>query len=80
MAMVKTTVYLHEEQAAALRRLARQTGRSQAHIIRDAVAQATKDAPKRVFHAMGVGEGTGEPIGEHADEIVRREWSRHLDR
>jgi predicted transcriptional regulator len=73
--MVKTTVYLREEQAAALRRLARHSGRSQAEIIRDAVTAATKDVPKRHFHAMGVGIGTGEAVGRHADELIREAWS-----
>ncbi|MGH2948496.1 MAG: ribbon-helix-helix protein, CopG family [Solirubrobacteraceae bacterium] len=73
--MVKTTVYLREEEASALRRLSERTGRSQAEIIREAVAAATREVPKRHFHAMGVGSGTGEPVAQHADEIVRREWS-----
>jgi predicted transcriptional regulator len=77
--MVKTTVYLHEDQAAALRRLARHTGRSQAEIIRDAVAEATKDLPKRRFHALGVGEGTGEDVSGRFEEILHEEWGRKLD-
>lgn len=73
--MVKTTVYLGEEEAARLRRLARHTGRSQAEIIREAVAEATRELPPRHFHSMGVGEGTGEPIGQMADELIREAWS-----
>lgn len=37
-AMRKTSVYLDDEQAARLARLARQEGRSQAEILREAVA------------------------------------------
>ncbi len=74
--MVKTTVYLGEEQAAALRRLAARTGRSQAEIIRDAIARETATGKQRVFRSHGIGRGTGEAIAEHADEILRREWGR----
>jgi hypothetical protein len=74
--MVKTTVYLDEDQAAALRRIAAQTGRSQAQIIRDAVARETAAAPPRVFKSHGAGRGTGEPIAQHADEILREELGR----
>ena len=44
--MRKTSVYLDEEQAARLARLARQEGRSQAEILREAVA-AYQPAPSR---------------------------------
>lgn len=72
--MVKTTVYLDERDAAALKRLAAESGRSQAEIIREAVAKAAAPARKRVFHSIGVGSGTGEPIGRNADQILRKEW------
>ncbi len=44
--MRKTSVYLDEEQAARLARLARQEGRSQADILREAIA-AYQPAPTR---------------------------------
>jgi predicted transcriptional regulator len=44
--MRKTSVYLDEEQAVRLARLARQEGRSQAEILREAVA-AYQPAPSR---------------------------------
>ncbi|MGO9903313.1 MAG: CopG family transcriptional regulator [Solirubrobacteraceae bacterium] len=44
--MRKTSVYLDDEQAARLARLARHEGRSQAEILREAVA-AYKPAPSR---------------------------------
>jgi hypothetical protein len=72
--MVKTTVYIDEEQAVALRRISARTGRSQAQIIRDAISRETSEAPPRVFKSHGVGRGTGEPIAERADEILRREF------
>jgi predicted DNA-binding protein len=42
----KTSVYLNDEQAERLARLARQEGRSQAEILREAVA-AYKSPPSR---------------------------------
>jgi len=75
--MVKTTVYLDEREAAALRRIAAQTGRSQASIIRDAIAHATASAlPPRRLGSAGAGRGTGAPVARHADEILRREFGR----
>lgn len=71
--MVKTTVYLDESDAAALRRMAAESGRSQAAIIREAVATATHaDGPRRLRSAA-IGHGSGEPIARQADEILRRE-------
>ena len=74
--MRKTTVYLADNEAAALRRLAAHSGRSQAQIIREAIASVTREAQPRDFHFFGAGRGSGEPVGEHADEIVREEWGK----
>ncbi|MGA2926687.1 MAG: ribbon-helix-helix protein, CopG family [Solirubrobacteraceae bacterium] len=74
--MVKTTVYLDEADAAALRRLAVATGRSQAALIREAIADKTRAAAPRRLSFIGVGRGSGEPIGRYADEIVRAELGR----
>jgi predicted transcriptional regulator len=74
--MIRTTVYLDERDAAALRRMAAQTGRSQASIIREAVAEATRPARERSFKSHGVGRGTGEPIGRRAEEILSEELGR----
>ncbi|MGH2960837.1 MAG: ribbon-helix-helix protein, CopG family [Solirubrobacterales bacterium] len=74
--MVKTTVYLDEEQAAALRRIAAQTGRSQAAIIREAIARETAAAPPRVFKSHGAGRGSGEPVARNARKILREELGR----
>jgi hypothetical protein len=46
LAMRKTSVYLADEQADRLARLARQEGRSQAEILREAIA-AYQPAPSR---------------------------------
>lgn len=74
--MLKTTVYLDEQEAAALRRLSAQTGRSQAQIIREAVAAATAQAGPRRFASHGAGHGDGSPGGRQADAILRREFPR----
>jgi hypothetical protein len=73
MAVIKTTVYLEESDAAALRRMAAQTGRSQAEIIREAIAAATAPARRRKFKSLGKGRGGGVTTGRDADAIVRRE-------
>jgi predicted transcriptional regulator len=74
--MIRTTVYLDERDAAALRRMAAQTGRSQASIIREAVAEATRPARRRTFKSHGAARGTGEPIGRGAEAILREELGR----
>jgi hypothetical protein len=74
--MIRTTVYLDERDAAALRRMAAETGRSQASIIREAVARATESARERTFRSHGAGRGTGEPIGRRAEEILEKELGR----
>ena len=43
--MVRTQIYLEEEQLAALRRLAAQTGRRQSALIRDAVDRLIAERP-----------------------------------
>jgi hypothetical protein len=80
MAVIKTTVYLDEGDAAALRRMAAQTGRSQAEIIREAIAVATAPARRRKFKSLGKGHGGGEPVGRNADAIVRREMGTRRKR
>jgi hypothetical protein len=74
--MVKTTVYLEESEAAALRRLAAATGRSQAALIREAIAEKTRVVGPRRLSFIGSGEGSGESVGRAADELVRQELGR----
>jgi plasmid stability protein len=59
--MRKTSVYLPDEEADALRVFAESTGRSQADVIRDAVRRVVtaEGVPHRVFHSMGKGHGGG---------------------
>jgi predicted transcriptional regulator len=57
--MRKTTVYLNEDEAEALRQLAAATGMSQSELIRSAIRQAVAQLPPRRFHSLGRGRGTG---------------------
>lgn len=63
-----------------MRQVANATSRTEEELILEAIEEklraAAADPPPRRFHSAGVGEGTGEPIAEHADEIVRRELGR----
>jgi len=61
--MKKTSVYLTEEEAADLRRLAVRDGRSQAELIRDGIRRVIGEAEPRAkeFKSMGTGHGGGEP-------------------
>ena len=64
-------MYLSEELAEALRRKSIATGRSRSELIREGVARVTNDAPKRVFHSMGVGDSGGRkvPLRWDPDEL-----------
>jgi hypothetical protein len=75
--VLKTTVYLDESDAAALRRLADATGRSQAELMREAIAEKARSAGPRNLGFIAAGHGSGEPVGRHADEIVRGELGRY---
>ena len=73
--MRKTTVYLDEDEALRLKRLARERGKSQAELIREAISQLMGEPPRRKFHSMGSGSY---PIKEpsdrrwNADELYRK--------
>lgn len=73
---MKTTVYLDERDAAALRRMAAETGRSQADIIREAIGRTTGELGPRRMRSTAVGRGDGTPIARNADKIVRAELGR----
>jgi predicted DNA-binding protein len=69
--MRKTSVYLGEEQAERLARLARQEGRSQAEILREAVASyQPKRAEDRNFALAGSGRGDGSSIADVPEEAL----------
>ncbi len=67
--MRKTSVYLSEEEWESLRRAATESGRSQSELIREGVRRVTRTGARR-FRSMGMGEGTGEPVGRRAEELL----------
>jgi predicted transcriptional regulator len=74
--MRKTSVYLDDEQAARLARLARQEGRSQAEILREAVATyeppAARDRDFEVAAGFPRTDGDSRPISQiPEDELLR---------
>lgn len=71
--MRKTSVYLTEEQAAGLRRIAVREGRPQAELIRAAIDRLVEEAERgtRRFRSLGLGRGPAyEPWP--VDEVARR--------
>ncbi|MGI8573841.1 MAG: ribbon-helix-helix protein, CopG family [Egibacteraceae bacterium] len=69
--MVKTSVYLSEDEAAALRQAALRSGRSQADLIREGVRNVVAGQPERRFASRAAGSG---PAYERPDpdEIHQR--------
>jgi predicted DNA-binding protein len=70
--MRKTSVYLDDGQAERLARLARQEGRSQAEILREAVATyespASRDRDFEVAAGFPRRDGASRPISKIPDE------------
>jgi len=61
--MKKTSVYLTEEEAEDLRRLAVREGRPQAELIREGIHRLVDESEgqSRTFHSLGLGRGGGRP-------------------
>ena len=61
--MRKTSVYLTEDEAEALRRASVRMGRPQAELIREGVRQVIAEAnvARRQFRSLGAGHGGGAP-------------------
>jgi hypothetical protein len=75
--MRKTTVYLSDEDADGLRRLAAATGQPQAELIRQAIARLLARTPRRKFRSLGMGRGPGGPTPSwDADDIHARSFRR----
>lgn len=78
--MRKTSVYLDDEQAARLARLARREGRSQAEILREAVATyeppAARDRGFEIAAGFPRTDGDSRPISQIPDEELLQGFGR----
>jgi hypothetical protein len=78
--MRKTSVYLSDDEAEGLRRLAVAEGRAQAELIREGIRRVIEGAasqPRR-FRSLGRGSGGGTPYLRWAsDELYRRKMGDH---
>lgn len=76
--MRKTSVYLTDDQAEALRRVSRDTGKPQADLIREGVQRIIDEveppADKRVFHSMGKAHGGNARSTDPIDPDEFYEW------
>ncbi len=73
--MNRTTVYLEEQTALAIRHLAKSQNRSQAEIIREALRQFVKEAGPEVHRPPIVGIGAyrsgHSDVSKRVEEILR---------
>lgn len=73
--MRKTSVYLTQDEADGLRRLAVREGRPQAELIREGIRRVVADAGERprAFRSMGIaGSGGRNPRRWTSDELYRK--------
>ena len=74
--MRKTSVYLSDDEAEGLRRVAASEGIAQAELIREGVRRVIADADEsrpRTFHSLGKGHGGGRPYERwSSEELYRR--------
>jgi predicted transcriptional regulator len=70
--MVKTTLYLDEESALRVRQVATAQGRSQADVVREAIAEYTaKQEPQSAPYGVGQYESKSVDSAAHAKALVR---------
>ena len=69
--VVKTTLYLEDETADAIRRIARSSGRSQSDVIREALARYAYDEPKARVRGIGAYRSGRGDVSVRAEEILR---------
>lgn len=75
--MKKTSIYLEDADLARLRRLARQEGRSQAEVIRAAIAAyESRQQPDRSFALSGAWEGDGTSVADVPEEELLQGFGR----
>lgn len=74
--MQKTTVYLPDELKAALERTAKETGQSEAELIRGAIKEALQRrvAPRPTMPAFYSGDGT---LSQRVDELLAEGFGRN---
>ena len=72
--MRKTSVYLTDDEAEGLRRLAVREGRPQAELIREGVRKviAEIETQPRTFRSLGAGRGGGKSATWTSDELYRK--------
>ena len=75
--MVKTTVYFSEETALALRQLASARGRSQAELIREAVAQYVGQATRPQPKGIGAYRSGRPDVSTRAEELLKKAARNH---
>jgi hypothetical protein len=70
--MRKTSVYLTDEEADGLRRVAMATGKSQTELIREGVRHVinTEGSAAREFRSLGKGRGGAEPYTPWTPEEI----------
>lgn len=75
--MVKTTLYLPESMKESIERLAREEGRSEAELFREAVAELIESRrpsrPRLPLFDHGLGDST---IAERVDDILAEGFGR----
>jgi len=71
----KTTLYLPEDLAVALREAARRTGASQADIVREALRRHLAEQPPPALRSLGAGEDV-ELRASESEAWLRGEWER----
>ena len=77
--MRKTSVYLTDDEAEGLRRLAVREGRPQAELIREGVRKVISEieSQPRAFRSLAAGRGGGKKTGHWtSDELYRKAMGR----
>jgi hypothetical protein len=69
--MVKTTVYLDAEIVVTLRQISQQEGRSQAELIRDALAEFARQRKRPPIPGIGEFDSGESTVSGRAEKILR---------
>ena len=74
--LTKTTVYLDSDTVLALRRMSEAQKRSQAELIRDAVATYTRKANRPKIPGIGEFDSGHTDTSERAEQLLKRSAKR----